>query len=64
MHGRYKVTKNFELFGRVDNVFDSEYESFGLYGEPGEAGLEQYEDPRFVGAGAPRAGWIGFKITM
>jgi outer membrane receptor protein involved in Fe transport len=64
LHSRYKVTKNFELFGRVDNVFDSEYESFGLYGEPGEAGLEQYEDPRFVGAGAPRAGWIGFKITL
>ncbi|WP_417509493.1 TonB-dependent receptor [Methylophaga sp.] len=64
LHGRYKVTENFEFFGRVDNVFDNEYESFGLYGEPGEAGLEQYENSRFVGPGAPRAGWIGFKLTM
>lgn len=64
LHSRYKVTKNFELFARVDNVFDSEFESFGLYGEPGEAGLEQYENPRFVGPGAPRAGWIGFKLTL
>jgi outer membrane receptor protein involved in Fe transport len=64
LHGRYKVTDNFEFFGRVDNLFDNEYESFGLYGEPGEAGLEDYENPRFVGAGAPRAGWIGFKLTL
>jgi outer membrane receptor protein involved in Fe transport len=64
LHGRYKITKNFELFGRVDNVFDHEYESFGLYGEPGEAGLEDLENPRFVGPGAPRAGWIGFKLTL
>lgn len=64
LHGRYKVTKNLEFFGRIDNVFDKEYESFGLYGEPGEAGLEDFENPRFVGAGAPRAGWIGFKLSM
>jgi outer membrane receptor protein involved in Fe transport len=64
LHGRYKVTENLEFFGRIDNVFDSEYESFGLYGEPGEAGLEDLENPRFVGAGAPRAGWIGFKLTL
>jgi outer membrane receptor protein involved in Fe transport len=64
LHGRYKVTKNLEFFGRVDNVFDKDYESFGLYGEPGEAGLEDFENPRFVGAGAPRAGWIGFKLSI
>lgn len=64
LHGRYKVTDNFQIFAKVDNLFDSEYNTFGLYGEPDEAPGLDLEDPRFVGAGAPRAGWIGFKLTM
>ena len=64
LHGRYNVTDNFEIFAKVDNLFDSEYNTFGLYGEPDEAPGFDFEDPRFVGAGAPRAGWIGFKLTL
>lgn len=64
LHGRYKVTDNFQFFAKVDNLFDSEYETFGLYGEPDEAPGFDFEDPRFVGAGAPRAGWVGFKLTL
>lgn len=64
LHGRYQATKNLAFFAKVDNLFDSEYETFGLYGEPDEAPGFDFEDPRFVGAGAPRAGWIGFKLTL
>lgn len=64
LHGRYKLNKNVQFFAKVNNLFDSEYESFGLYGEPDEAPGLTLEDPRFVGAGAPRAGWIGFKVTL
>ena len=65
LHGRLNVTKNVELFAKVDNVFDTDYETFGLYGEADEApGLDDLEDTRFVGAGAPRAGWVGIKVSM
>jgi iron complex outermembrane receptor protein len=64
MHARYKVNKNFQLFAKVDNLFDSEYETFGLYGEPDEAPGFTFEDARFVGASSPRAGWIGFKLSL
>lgn len=64
LHGRYQATKNLQFFAKVDNVFDSEYNTFGLYGEPDEAPGFDFEDPRFVGASSPRAGWIGFKFTM
>lgn len=65
LHSRYKVNKNVEFFAKVDNLFDKEYSSFGLYGEPNEApGLDSLTDERFVGAGAPRAGWIGIKVSM
>nr|WP_320166571.1 TonB-dependent receptor [uncultured Methylophaga sp.] len=64
LHSRYKVNEHLQFFAKVDNLFDSEYNTFGLYGEPEEAGLEDYEDPHFVGTSAPRAGWVGFKLTM
>jgi outer membrane receptor protein involved in Fe transport len=65
LHGRYKLNSNIEFFGKVDNVFDSEYNTFGLYGEPNEVpGLSSLSDSRFVGAGAPRAGWIGVKVSI
>jgi outer membrane receptor protein involved in Fe transport len=65
VHGRYKVTKHVEFFAKVDNLFDRDYESFGLYGEPDEApGLDSLDDSRFQGAGAPRAGWIGVKVRL
>ena len=65
LHSRYKLNKSVEFFAKVDNLFDNEYESFGLYGEPDEApGLDSLDDERFVGAGAPRAGWIGIKVSM
>tara|TARA_R110002050_G_scaffold9504_1_gene33270 strand:+ start:423722 stop:426043 length:2322 start_codon:yes stop_codon:yes gene_type:complete len=65
LHSRYKLNNNVEFFAKVDNLFDKEYSSFGLYGEPDEApGLDTLNDERFVGAGAPRAGWIGIKVSM
>lgn len=64
LHGRYKLNKNVQFFAKVDNLFDSQYQNFGLYGEPDEAPGLDLEDPRFVGAGAPRAGWIGFKVSL
>ena len=65
LQSRYKLNKHVEFFAKVDNVFDNDYETFGLYGEPNEApGLDSLDDPRFVGAGAPRSGWIGIKVSI
>ncbi|AFJ01461.1 TonB-dependent receptor [Methylophaga frappieri] len=64
LHSRYQVTPNLQFFAKVDNLFDSEYNTFGLYGEPDEAPGLDFENPRFVGASSPRAGWIGFKLTL
>lgn len=59
----YKVTKNFVIFGRVDNIFDKNYNSFGVYGQANEV-LPGFDDGRFVSPGAPRAGWVGVRLTM
>jgi len=64
LHGRYTVNKHVEFFAKVDNLFDSDYESFGLYGESDEAPGLDLDNNRFVGYGAPRSGWIGVKVSM
>jgi len=64
-HARYSINKNIELFARIDNLFDREYETFGIYGEADEApGFSGFEDSRFYGAGSPRSGWVGVKLIF
>ena len=46
----------------VDNVLDEEYETFGLFGEADDVLGDDFDDPRFVGPGAPRAAWIGVRV--
>lgn len=60
----YKVTKNFTLFGKVDNIFDTHYNTFGVYGVASEILGDSFNDGRFVSPGAPRGGWIGLRLTM
>jgi iron complex outermembrane recepter protein len=59
----YKFTKNFSLFGKLDNIFDTHYNSFGVFGVANEV-LPGFNDGRFVSPGAPRAGWIGIRLSM
>jgi len=57
------------VFGRVINVLDEDYETFGLFGEGDEldakglAGIPA-ERNRFLSASAPRAGWIGLRASF
>jgi iron complex outermembrane recepter protein len=50
------------LVGRVSNLLNAEYSSFGLLGEVDDVLGEDFEDPRFLSPGAPRAGWIGLEV--
>ena len=63
LHANYKVTSNIKIFAKVDNLFDKDYTNFGLLGDPSEI-IPGMTDNRFQGVGAPRAGWVGIKITM
>jgi outer membrane receptor protein involved in Fe transport len=60
----YKVTKNFSVFGKLDNIFDKNYYSFGVYGDPTGVLGNSYNDGRFFSPGMPRAGWIGVRLSI
>ena len=68
LRASYALNANIEVFARVTNLFDKDYESFGLLGEePDEAPLPEFEDfksPRFLGPGAPRAGFVGVRLKL
>jgi outer membrane receptor protein involved in Fe transport len=52
------------VFASIDNLLDEEYETFGLFGEADDALGDEFDEPYFVGPGAPRAAWIGIRIKL
>lgn len=39
LRGSYRVTENAEVYGRIENLFDEEYEETYSYGSPGRLGI-------------------------
>jgi outer membrane receptor protein involved in Fe transport len=65
---RYQVTDQFQVFAMVNNVFEEEFETFGLLGEePNEVEVPIIEDltvPLFLGPAPPRAGFLGVRYSF
>lgn len=61
LSARYRVTDAISVTGRVDNVFDKRYASFGIYGEADELG---FDDPLFLSPGAPRRFMAGLSARF
>ena len=68
LRARYRITDNLELFANIHNLFDEEFETFGLLGEePGEVEvpiIEDMEVPLFLGSAPPRAAFIGIRYRF
>lgn len=61
-----QVNRAVRLFARIDNLLDTEYENFGLIGEDPTEVIEDLtnNNPVYLGAGAPRAGWLGLQVQF
>lgn len=66
LRASYSFEEWFTVFARVTNIFDKEYENFGLLGEEPDEVLKNLADnrPLFLGAGAPRAAWLGIRFKF
>jgi iron complex outermembrane receptor protein len=60
----YQITPRVAVTGRVTNLFDAEYSTFGVLGEADEVLGDAFDDPRFVGPGTPRAAWVGITLSF
>jgi iron complex outermembrane receptor protein len=62
LHARYEPIKHVELWARIDNVTDAEYETAGTLN------FNAFADPiaveRFVAPGAPIAGFAGVRVRF
>ncbi|HEY2678214.1 MAG TPA: TonB-dependent receptor [Steroidobacteraceae bacterium] len=74
LRSSYHVTKKFELFANVQNLFDKRYSTFGLYSDPTGVGAPgvppdaQSNDPgvdnRFQSPAMPRAFFGGARVSF
>jgi outer membrane receptor protein involved in Fe transport len=70
---RFLVSPAFEVFARVNNVFDRRYFNFGVVGENFFTGPNRTFGPavgvdpaaeQFRGPGAPRGAWLGVRYSF
>ena len=64
IRGEYRVSDHLSIFAKIDNLFDTNYETFGLLGEPDEVLGDEYDDPRFLGPAPPRGAWGGIRLSL
>lgn len=62
--GEWRLSPHLTVFAQIENLFDAEYETFGLFGAPDEVLGDDYDDPRFVSPAAPLSAWVGFRLTL
>jgi outer membrane receptor protein involved in Fe transport len=69
VHGSYDISKNVQIYARVDNVFDNHYSTYGTFFDiaalPNFAnGGAAFTDARSVSPARPRAFYAGMKVTF
>jgi outer membrane receptor protein involved in Fe transport len=69
VHTSYQINKTFQIYGRIDNLFDNRYATYGTFFDktavPNFAnGGAQFTDPRSVSPARPRAFYAGLKATF
>ncbi len=72
LNSTYHVSKGFELFGKINNVTDKKYETYGMIAEQmfetnGSGPLESAPSPyiaKFVAPGAPRTLFVGMRYQF
>jgi outer membrane receptor protein involved in Fe transport len=68
-HASYQIDKTYQIYGRVDNIFDNRYATYGNFFEtdaiPNFAnGGNPFTDPRSLAPARPRAFYAGLKATF
>jgi outer membrane receptor protein involved in Fe transport len=69
LHTSYQVTKNVQLYGKVDNIFDNRYATYGQFFDTTAVpnftnGGNPFTDPRSLSPARPRAFYAGMRVTF
>jgi len=68
VHASYQINKTYQLYGRIDNLLDNRYSTFGTFFERDDIpnftnGGAEFTDARTVNPARPRAFYAGLKAT-
>ncbi|MCA1549814.1 TonB-dependent receptor [Bradyrhizobium sp. BRP19] len=69
LHTSYQIAKNVQLYGRVDNIFDKRYVTYGQFFDRDALpnftnGGADFTDPRSLSPARPRAFYAGLRVTF
>jgi outer membrane receptor protein involved in Fe transport len=65
VHANYKVTDHLTAFVTIENLFDTQYETFGILGQANDiSAFQNFSDPRFLSPAPPFGGWVGFRYRL
>ncbi len=69
LHASYQIDKTFQIYGRVDNVFDNRYATYGTFFNIGAIpnfanGGAAFTDARSISPARPRAFYVGLRATF
>lgn len=67
LHTAYQVTKNFQLFAKIDNAFNAQYYTYGTFGPTSAVPIAQAPgatNPRSYSPAAPISALVGLRITF
>ncbi|MEW5704295.1 MAG: TonB-dependent receptor [Pseudomonadota bacterium] len=68
VRSEYRLRDSLVAYLRIGNLFNADYETFGVFGEANEVFLSELGRPgadnRFLGPGAPAAVWAGLRYTF
>src|SRR6476620_2883262 len=69
VHASYQINKTYQIYGRVDNIFDNRYATHGTFFNTGDVpnfanGGAPFTDPATVTPARPRAFYAGLKATF
>ena len=69
LHTSYQINKTFQIYGRVDNIFDNRYATYGTFFDTDDVpnfanGGAPFTDARSVSPARPRAFYAGLKATF
>jgi len=69
VHASYQINKTYQIYGRIDNLMDNRYTTYGTFFNTGDVpnfanGGAPFTDPSTVTPARPRAFYAGLKATF
>ena len=69
VHASYQIDKTFQIYGRIDNLFDNRYATYGTFFDTTDVpnftnGGAPFTDARSVSPARPRAFYAGLRATF